>query len=1775
VGIRRGENKRESWWVTNNTNDTITIGDLLLVPAIKPGKRIDLLHYYSREKISHSKVLVTLVKANIVSLDKDKIYSNSFPSAITEADIDEAITPAEENEISEGGTSTHNDLTGIQGGVASEYYHIDATDITNLTTLTDGSNADLLHVHAGGGTHNSLTGLQGGDTNEYYHFTEDQFDLLMRINEDSAGLTFDGYLVGADSLWKRAGTTLSQLYANDDIDLGSGDLTTAGTLDSGAITMTGAASTIKLVNDTATWDINSASGSQFLNFVRDASTIMQLTSSGGLNFFSTAATGTIRLAADHNATIQCDRGILTRIGEVQFLTNGSLNWALGTPDSDIFGDGTDFFIGQTTAGASPAMVIDTSNNTTLNGSLTTTGNMTISSLSEGYVYSSSAGLLSIADNSEILNRLDEDSAGLTFDGISLLDSLWSRTGTTLSPINTGDDLDLGSGDLTTTGRVGIGVSPPISKFHMRAGQLGLDQVSGGPIDLSKFNSQGVAWSHATMTTSPSILLNGGPQTYDRAEISWYRNTRAYPEASLRQRTTADTGLELWVSNGQVASVLAQQWDYNGGNPKSTVGKPTGSSSFQIVGAAGQNRELNFLSDVAAYAGNRWIVKANNTAESGANAGSNFQIDSRADNGDAISTVLTIERSSGNFDFQSGDLTTTGDITNYTGISTGTAAPAVESNKIIIKGANPELYLYGSGGSSSTIRYQSAKGIILQDENGVYGWKVESSATAHSLFATQDVADSMIQFRPTNRSRFLLDRNWAWFGGGTNGATGIDSYKVYFGAEKDAYIEFDGEDLIISVGENPSAEGKIKLNDDVEVLRTLSVGSSSIIIDGDNYSIDYPANENLSIAPNSTQNQSPAVTFFENVSQATDKPAIRLYGITNTGKKYVDMYIDTYRRFIFGGTVENVNFNVNLGLGTTNQIEWNDRYNIGVSTAGSIDHPIMWGRYYNSGAGDIRMPTLIFVPETGSTPSDVDYELNEVSYARFYTFAEESNLTDYLGIWHNGENGEIKTGAGSLILNPANGNVILGDSSIYFDGTDLIISIGENPSAEGVIKLNDDVEVLRSLTTTGDITTTGTITATSMGHNLAGFGFSPEGTAGRFTYLDGSMIIRSNGNIDLRASDGGDYIRIVTVANEPYIETVGNNDLNLNPSSGLVNLGANNLSTTGNISTGDGTAAAPTYSFASESDTGMYRQYADQISFATAGITRFTIASTYITSQTGNFNLKLTGSNALPPQMKFWKDRYGAVLQSGDSFGSFLGNGTRGSYNTCDSAEIAMVADELWTTSSCPSRIDFYTTPSGSLTKAVVFSLSPSGDATVSGDITTTGNLYFGENQDSSIYFDGEDLIISVGEDPSQEGVIKLNDDVEILRSLSVDTEEGTMILSTGSITDTSGTISFDDENLTTTGNIYLTDNSTSTLNNESILIEQLSTGDPSMQFTINGGAFWRVGIDNSQSDRFCISCSTNASGNFSNPFLSMDTSANLYINAGGRGGGGSLFQFMKGSADIIYDVFTATLERGGGEGGIGMGLGYAFDLENSTGAIHDAGRFEFIWENPTNTSEDVEFNIQVMSNGSFTTPFIISGANSNIKINTDLLLNSNSSKLYLGENQDSSIYFDGTDLIIENSGNPSDWGTLKVFGNVNYQREFANPDSVAISAGSTSSGIDDLEIWGDGKIYIFVEGGSPGQVFEFTFNNIENFSHLLVRAFYDGTTNHEMKIQLYNYQLSDYDTVRRLSKSSLSDDFEVAYLAIPDSSIYIKDETVLIKFVHSVNGTNGHETHIDFLGLEI
>lgn len=71
-----------------------------------------------------------------------------------------------------------------------------------------------------------------------------------------------------------------------------------------------------------------------------------------------------------------------------------------------------------------------------------------------------------------------------------------------------------------------------------------------------------------------------------------------------------------------------------------VSIPAAPSQFQIRGDAGQVRDIRFMTGTVL----RWLMRINATAESGSNAGSDFQLFSYDDAGVSLGTVLTITRS---------------------------------------------------------------------------------------------------------------------------------------------------------------------------------------------------------------------------------------------------------------------------------------------------------------------------------------------------------------------------------------------------------------------------------------------------------------------------------------------------------------------------------------------------------------------------------------------------------------------------------------------------------------------------------------------------------------------------------------------------------------------------------------------------------------------------------------------------------------------------------------------------------------------------------------------------------------------------------------------------------------------------------------------------------------------------------------------------------------------------------------------------------------------------
>jgi hypothetical protein len=832
----------------------------LYVEDITAGDTLNYAIYTNTGDVYFGDNVETTGNISILS-NSNKLYFGTNQDSSIYFDGTDLIISVGENPSVEGVIKLNDDVEILGNLTANKIIGINVT-----------SGVDPGHTHSDSSySHNSLSGLQGGAAGEYYHLIEEKYNLVSRLDEDSAGLTFDGVSV-LDSLWSRTGTTLSPINSGDDIS-------TTGT---GAF------------GGTVTIDYDSGTGDYYL-----------LCNDNGSELFSIknhSATHT-KLYASGNMYFECSQVIFqpsSGIFSIQTGTNG------------IFESYTRPLVIRTRNGAHDlsfqtneilAMTID---GTTQDVSIS--NNLTISSLSEGYVYSSSAGLLSIASNSEILNRIDEDSAGITFDGVSVLDSLWSRTGTTLSPINTGDDL-------TTTG-TGAFVGGLTVGDEDTKGILTLSGLDGAIPPLDRSGELQLAFGG---TTPQAFITTNGDGTI-------YFNDTTGGGGPIYFNT--DTGL-CSFANGQIL----------------------------YLGAG--------------------LIKSN---------GLRLSVDSTLTFGETT-TIMGNMWSDG--------VTLNLDVVNNFRIG------------------NPDGANYTDIDSSGIIRFYGNAGLDYDD-----GQVLSFGTNPNDLQISSDGDDGIINTTGNlNINGLTIDASANLTTAGT-----IISSNFYF----------EGEDLIVSVGENPSAAGVIKLNDDVEILRTLTVGSSSIVIDGDNSSISSTLGT-INLNSNVVATGSGDAIEVLKLQQETNTYGLRIYGDPNTPAAAGD--------------------NLRLGVDSNGNSQFVANQSMGfAATSGTA---FFYAQLHSFGQySSTNSPSNRFFGDIAGTKRYFELVVEDSDdYAHFNS--QESGGVPYL----NG----LKINMPLIVNNDLTTTGTISSSNFYFDGTDLIISVGENPSAEGVIKLNDDVNITGTLT----------------------------------------------------------------------------------------------------------------------------------------------------------------------------------------------------------------------------------------------------------------------------------------------------------------------------------------------------------------------------------------------------------------------------------------------------------------------------------------------------------------------------------------------------------------------------------------------------------------------------------------------------------------------------------------------------------------------------------------
>lgn len=144
-----------------------------------------------------------------------------------------------------------------------------------------------------------------------------------------------------------------------------------------------------------------------------------------------------------------------------------------------------------------------------------------------------------------------------------------------------------------------------------------------------------------------VMIGGGTALYNAAT-----NVSIYTGAT----TTTTTGTKWFEIAASGTTFLYGDNNYVG------IGTDTSTKQLLVRAAAGQNRYLGFSTGTT----QRWLIGCTSAAESGSDAGSNFTIQSCTDAGSAKTTVISIDRASGDITL-AGRLLTAASTTSNAGL----------------------------------------------------------------------------------------------------------------------------------------------------------------------------------------------------------------------------------------------------------------------------------------------------------------------------------------------------------------------------------------------------------------------------------------------------------------------------------------------------------------------------------------------------------------------------------------------------------------------------------------------------------------------------------------------------------------------------------------------------------------------------------------------------------------------------------------------------------------------------------------------------------------------------------------------------------------------------------------------------------------------------------------------------------------------------------------------------------------------------------------------------
>ena len=308
------------------------------------------------------------------------------------------------------------------------------------------------------------------------------------------------------------------------------------------------------------------------------------------------------------------------------------------------------------------------------------------------------------------------------------------------------------------------------------------------------------WGLATGSYSLNFFSDNA-DTYTTGITSniTFRGNTYRPKISFNQSGTLTAQNGAFSNNITIGgTVLSSLYPLLSSSPTFTGGNLTltasGQAAFQLNGGTSQYKQLNFSTSSSSI----WLVGADNSAESGSNAGSNFFFNSYTDAGTFLTTVLSITRSTGIVNLQT--------TPTIGGTSLSALYPLLSSSPTFTGGI---ITVQPSSGQAQLILNKSASG----QTNILYG------KTNNSIRWTFELGNNNSETGSNVGSDFVVNRY-------NDSGSLIDS--PFTITRSTGKTTFSGTTSISGTGQNPSSGAA-----SFSVVASGSYGGGYGLIDGTN------------------------------------------------------------------------------------------------------------------------------------------------------------------------------------------------------------------------------------------------------------------------------------------------------------------------------------------------------------------------------------------------------------------------------------------------------------------------------------------------------------------------------------------------------------------------------------------------------------------------------------------------------------------------------------------------------------------------------------------------------------------------------------------------------------------------------------------------------------------------------------------------------------------------------------------------------------------------------